>query len=52
MILFVGQCPNAERLAEEWRKQMKKRLGSDKGRNIAKLLDKKAGRIEDLRKFV
>jgi len=51
MILFVGRCPNANRLAEEWRKHMKKRLGSDKGKNIAKLLDKKAGRIADLRRF-
>jgi three-Cys-motif partner protein len=51
MILFVGKCPNADRLAEEWKKHMKKRLGSDKGKNIATLLDKKAGRIKDLRDF-
>ncbi|UCG70505.1 MAG: hypothetical protein JSV09_05680 [Thermoplasmata archaeon] len=51
MILFVGDCPNADHIAEEWRKHMKKRLGSDKGRNIAKLLDKKAKRIVDLRNF-
>jgi three-Cys-motif partner protein len=51
MILFVGKCPNADRLAEEWRRHMKNRLGSDKGKNIARLLDKKAGRIKDLRDF-
>ena len=52
MILFVGKSEKASYLAEEWKKYMDKRLGSDKGRNIGRLLDRKAGRIADLRDFL
>jgi three-Cys-motif partner protein len=51
MILFVGRCKEANRIADEWKKHMEKRLGSDKGRNIARLLDVKAGRQTNLQNF-
>lgn len=52
MVLFVGRCREAKHIADEWKKHMKNRLGSEKGRNIARLLDKKAGRYTDLREFI
>jgi three-Cys-motif partner protein len=51
MILFVGRCGKAQFLADQWKMNMEKRLGSSQGLNIAHLLDRKAGRVRDLREF-
>lgn len=52
MILFAGKFRNAQTLVTEWKNHMERRLGSDKGKNIGRLLDRKAGRIADLRDFM
>ena len=52
MILFAGRFRNAKNLVNEWKKHMERRLGSDKGKNIGRLLDRKTGRIKDLRDYL
>ncbi|MEE8168627.1 MAG: hypothetical protein V3T58_07130 [Candidatus Hydrothermarchaeales archaeon] len=52
MILFVGKSKRAKHLAMEWKKYMDKYLGSDKGRNISRLLDIKARRQSDLKDYL
>ena len=52
MILFTGEFRSAEKLAQEWKANMERRLGSDKGYNIAKLLDVYCGRNLDLNNFM
>ncbi len=51
MILFAGEFKNAKHLTIQWRKHMEKRLGSDKGRNISRLLDVKAKRQSGLKDY-
>jgi three-Cys-motif partner protein len=51
MILFVGRCRNAQLLADQWKTNMEKRLGSDQGIHIAHILDRKTGRTSDLRDY-
>jgi len=52
MILFAGKFPNARKLAKKWKDNMERRLGSDQGRNISKLLDVYCGRNTDLSRFM
>ncbi len=52
MILFAGKFQNSQKLTMEWKRNMEKRLGSSSGRNIEKLLDRKTGRVRDLRDFM
>lgn len=52
MILFAGNFPKAKHLVMEWKKHMEKRLGSDKGRNISRLLDIKARRQAGLGEYL
>lgn len=51
LILFTGRFRMAAKLAREWKENMERRLGSDRGLNIAKLLDVHCGRIMDLSRF-
>lgn len=52
MILFVGRFRNADSLAEKWKIEMERRLGSSKGKRIGRLLDKNAKRNTDLRDWL
>jgi three-Cys-motif partner protein len=49
MILFTGKFPNAEKLAKEWKNHMERRINSAHGKDIAVLLDVKAGRTATLK---
>lgn len=48
MILFT-EVPH---ITKKWKEAIEKRLGSDKGLSIAKLLDVRSGRQSDLSKFL
>jgi three-Cys-motif partner protein len=48
MILFTGQFPKAEALAEQWESHIKKRIESSHGKEISSLLEIKSGRQASL----
>ncbi len=52
MILFAGKFRNSQKLTMKWKENMERRLGSSSGRNIDRLLDRKTGRVRDLRDFM
>lgn len=52
MILFTGKFPKAANLADEWKKHVEKRIHSAHGRDIAVLLDVKAGRTSTLKNWI
>jgi len=52
MILFTGKFQNAAKLADEWKKNVEKRINSAHGRDIAVLLDVKAGRTSTLKNWI
>lgn len=52
MILFVGKFKNAKRLAKEWKNNLERRLRSQEGFNISKILDVKCGRNTNLNDFI
>jgi spore photoproduct lyase len=48
MILFTGNFQNAQKLASEWEKQVRKRIDSATGKDLSMLLDVKTGRQRTL----
>ena len=52
MILFTGKFKEANKLANEWKTNIERRINSAHGRGISTLLDVKAGRTSTLKDFI
>jgi len=52
MILFAGKFPKAEKTVKEWKNNVERRINSAHGRDIAVLLDVKAGRTSTLKNWI
>jgi len=52
MILFTGMPKNPQKLVDEWKTNVDRRINSVYGRGIPSLLDVKAGRISTLKNWI